>query len=169
MKRKNDKKRICKNNECNKLFPIKVHNQKFCSPECNKLYSFNKYHNARKGIIKNSKNSFCNFLRLRFEVFKRDNFICKYCGRNVKDKIKLVVDHIIPKSKGGKDILDNLITSCEDCNLGKGDVLLSRRLVENEKKNVKIKAVKCFKCNKNEGIYLFENKLICSDCLDKTF
>ena len=55
----------------------------------------------------------------------RDNFICQYCGRNVKeDKIKLQADHKIPRSKGGKDVFSNFITACEECNLGKGDILL---------------------------------------------
>ena len=65
------------------------------------------------------------FLRLRFEVFKRDDFTCQYCGRNVKeDKIKIQCDHIQPKSKGGFYTKENLITSCEDCNKGKGDIIL---------------------------------------------
>lgn len=64
--------------------------------------------------------------RKRFEVFKRDNFTCQYCGRSVKrHKAVLVVDHIFPKKKGGKDDLSNFITSCTDCNLGKRDNLLT--------------------------------------------
>ncbi|MDP8241991.1 MAG: HNH endonuclease [Candidatus Celaenobacter antarcticus] len=59
-------------------------------------------------------------LSQRFKVFERDNFTCQYCGRNVKNnKIILVVDHILPKKLGGSDKLDNLVTSCRDCNLGK--------------------------------------------------
>jgi hypothetical protein len=57
--------------------------------------------------------------RVRFEVFKRDSFTCQYCGRKSPDVI-LHVDHIEPKSKGGKNDLLNLITSCADCNHGKG-------------------------------------------------
>jgi hypothetical protein len=55
----------------------------------------------------------------RFEVFKRDGFVCQYCGGHPPDKT-LEVDHIIPVSKGGTDDLHNLITSCFDCNRGKG-------------------------------------------------
>lgn len=63
--------------------------------------------------------------RKRFEVFKRDNFTCQYCGRNVKKhKVVLVIDHIHPKKKGGRDDMSNLITSCLDCNIGKRDNLL---------------------------------------------
>jgi hypothetical protein len=54
----------------------------------------------------------------RFEVFKRDNFQCQYCGRD-SPEIVLEIDHIEPKSKGGTDDIFNLITSCYDCNRGK--------------------------------------------------
>lgn len=61
---------------------------------------------------------------LRFEVFKRDSFTCQYCGRQTPQVI-LEIDHIIPKSKGGTDDINNLITSCFDCNRGKGDIPLA--------------------------------------------
>ena len=78
------------------------------------------------------KETFDNNLRLplspklRFEVFQRDNFRCRYCGRT-SNETKLEVDHINPKSKGGSDDMDNLITSCMECNRGKGsaDILNS--------------------------------------------
>jgi len=56
----------------------------------------------------------------RFQVFKRDHFTCQYCGRSAKDGAILEIDHIIPKSKGGTDDIDNLITACRECNRGKG-------------------------------------------------
>jgi HNH endonuclease len=59
--------------------------------------------------------------RLRFNILKRDNFTCVYCGRKAKDDVTLHVDHIHPVSKGGTDTEDNLVTACEDCNLGKSD------------------------------------------------
>lgn len=61
---------------------------------------------------------------LRFEVFKRDNFTCQYCGRMAPDVI-LEVDHIEPISGGGKNEIMNLVTSCKDCNRGKGAKKLS--------------------------------------------
>lgn len=61
--------------------------------------------------------------KLRFEVFKRDSFRCQYCGRSAPDVI-LEVDHIKPVAEGGKNTLLNLITSCRDCNRGKGKVLI---------------------------------------------
>lgn len=75
-------------------------------------------------------NNVCGWYKIRFEIFKRDNFTCQYCGRNVKkDKIKIHCDHIIPRSKGGKNNKKNLITSCEECNLGKSDVLLEDKIL----------------------------------------
>lgn len=57
--------------------------------------------------------------KVRFEVFKRDKFTCQYCGKMAPDVI-LHVDHIVPVSKGGTNDILNLVTSCKDCNLGKG-------------------------------------------------
>ena len=57
--------------------------------------------------------------KVRFEVFKRDSFTCQYCGRTAPSVI-LEVDHIKPVCDGGQNELINLITSCFDCNRGKG-------------------------------------------------
>ena len=62
--------------------------------------------------------------RMRFEVLKRDSFTCQYCGKQPPDTV-LHLDHIKPVSKGGKNTILNLVTSCVDCNLGKSDVELS--------------------------------------------
>jgi HNH endonuclease len=62
--------------------------------------------------------------RTRFEVFKRDSFTCQYCGESAP-KVLLEIDHIEPVSKGGKNSMINLITSCEACNGGKSDKRLS--------------------------------------------
>ena len=57
--------------------------------------------------------------RQRFEVFKRDNFTCQYCGRKPPDVI-LEVDHVCAVVSGGTNEDYNLLTSCFDCNRGKG-------------------------------------------------
>jgi DNA replication protein DnaD len=64
--------------------------------------------------------------RLRFEVFKRDNFTCQYCGRKTP-QVVLELDHIHPVSAGGTNDIDNLTTSCWECNRGKADGLLGDR------------------------------------------
>lgn len=55
---------------------------------------------------------------LRYQILKRDNFTCKYCGRRPPE-VTLQVDHKKPISKGGKSIPSNLATSCRECNIGK--------------------------------------------------
>lgn len=55
---------------------------------------------------------------LRWAVLERDSFTCVYCGRRPPDVV-LHVDHKHPRSKGGEDTFENLVTACQDCNLGK--------------------------------------------------
>lgn len=57
--------------------------------------------------------------RTRYEVLKRDNHTCRYCGATAPDA-KLTVDHVLPTSLGGSDAPDNLVAACRDCNAGKG-------------------------------------------------
>lgn len=60
--------------------------------------------------------------KIRFEIFKKDNYKCQICGASVKeDGVKLEVDHKIPKSRGGTDDKSNLWTLCFNCNRGKGN------------------------------------------------
>lgn len=63
--------------------------------------------------------------KLRYQVLKRDNFKCCACGASpAKDpSVELHIDHIIPYSKGGETIMENLQTLCSKCNLGKSDTL----------------------------------------------
>jgi len=61
---------------------------------------------------------------VRFEVFKRDQFKCQYCGVSAPD-VLLHIDHINPVANGGTNEIINLITACFDCNNGKRDKLLS--------------------------------------------
>ncbi len=64
----------------------------------------------------------------RFEVFKRDHFTCQYCGGQ-PPAVVLVVDHIDPVVRGGGSGMENLITSCEACNQGKGGRPLADRQI----------------------------------------
>lgn len=53
-------------------------------------------------------------------LFERDHNICAYCGGKFK-KSDLTRDHIIPSSRGGKDIWENCVTACYICNQWKAD------------------------------------------------
>lgn len=108
---------------CNKKYSKKAYNQMFCSEEC-RLKNYEELMNFKR----QPEEKDIPWLKLRFAVYSRDNFTCQYCGRNVKeDAIKLNIEHIIPVSKGGDFLLNNLTTSCEDCNYGKGCVLLTKK------------------------------------------
>ena len=51
-------------------------------------------------------------------VFVRDGFRCVYCGT---EGVRFTIDHVTPKSKGGKSSFENCVTSCKPCNNGKGN------------------------------------------------
>lgn len=53
----------------------------------------------------------------RKNIIKRDNATCQYCG----SRIQLTIDHILPKSRGGQDTWENLVTACIRCNNSKGN------------------------------------------------
>lgn len=68
---------------------------------------------------------------LRERVFERDGRTCRYCGgmpipyeqhvgwNRIRTRSGLVADHVIPRSLGGTDDIENLVTACEPCNLRK--------------------------------------------------
>lgn len=148
------KKRVkCEEKNCKDHFYAdeeedKLKNQYFCSycmpymrtcVVCKELYKGKKT-NQEDGVCSICRekykivalNGFVNlWYILRFKVFTRDKFTCRYCGRSPLEdiEVKLHCDHIVPSSKGGTDELENLVTSCKECNLGKMDVVLDK---ENE-------------------------------------
>jgi len=58
---------------------------------------------------------------LRWQVFQRDQWRCVSCGRTSHNGAILQVDHILPRSLGGGDMIDNFQTLCDVCNLGKSN------------------------------------------------
>jgi 5-methylcytosine-specific restriction endonuclease McrA len=59
--------------------------------------------------------------QLRFRILARDGFRCRYCGRpGNAPGVVLHVDHVVPLVAGGATSEGNLLTACEECNLGKG-------------------------------------------------
>lgn len=54
----------------------------------------------------------------RKNILRRDGHKCGYCGRG---DLPLTIDHIVPKSKGGDESWDNLVSACLPCNNRKGN------------------------------------------------
>ena len=59
----------------------------------------------------------------RRALFARDGWRCAYCGTT---NGRLTLDHIVPRSKGGESIWENVVTACAPCNLRKGDRTLEQ-------------------------------------------
>ena len=77
--------------------------KKFVRPLIIRLLSYIKFHKRA-------------YRANRTRIYKRDGYECVYCG----SKKSLTLDHVIPKSRGGENTWENLVTSCFKCNLKKG-------------------------------------------------
>lgn len=84
----------------------------------------------------------------RHNIFKRDNNECQYCG-NKKD---LTLDHVIPKSKGGKTSWTNLVTACKKCNARKGDNDIAKTNMVLKRKPVKPSYITFLRSNSDNYI-----------------
>lgn len=61
----------------------------------------------------------------RFNVFLRDKFECQYCRKD-RPAHELTFDHVIPRSRGGRTLWENVVTACAPCNLRKGGKMPSQ-------------------------------------------
>jgi 5-methylcytosine-specific restriction endonuclease McrA len=59
-------------------------------------------------------------------IANRFKVTCLYCSKHIRNSKDMTLDHVIPKAKGGKDIITNTVISCRDCNSKKGDMLLTQ-------------------------------------------
>lgn len=112
--------RLCKNIatqeksvclRCNGYFHPNNAQQVYCGKKCAnnvQLLASREYRN-----LKNKAST--------FTIFERDNFKCVYCGASAHKGATLHVDHIYPQSYGGGNDVFNLVSSCSDCNVSKGD------------------------------------------------
>ena len=55
----------------------------------------------------------------RRAVLVRDAYTCQYCAKQF-DRTELTLDHVLPRSRGGKTIWENIVTACKSCNSKKG-------------------------------------------------
>lgn len=97
----------------------------------------------------------------RQNVFWRDQYQCQYCS--IKPSIdKLTIDHIVPRSKGGKNTWDNLVTACKKCNQKKGNKTLEQSNMKLIRKPYEPRSSVLRNINKNQispiwKDYLWEN------------
>lgn len=69
--------------------------------------------------------------RLRFEVLRRCNFACYYCGVPAAMGMKVLhIDHVVPVNLGGTNDAWNLVAACWDCNSGKTNGVPTNQLVQ---------------------------------------
>ena len=56
----------------------------------------------------------------RRNVFLRDDYLCQYCGDKFSPH-RLSLDHVMPRSRGGKMVWENIVSACHKCNVRKGN------------------------------------------------
>jgi 5-methylcytosine-specific restriction endonuclease McrA len=91
------------------LLEIRTVTRTFTYPAVIRLAQYK--HIPYKGVLLNRAN-----------LFRRDRGQCQYCGSFKQ----LTIDHVIPRSKGGKTSWTNLVTACNRCNVLKGDKTLEQ-------------------------------------------
>lgn len=55
----------------------------------------------------------------RINIFRRDGGACQYCTKKFS-RSELTIDHVVPRSQGGRSVWDNVVCCCVDCNRKKG-------------------------------------------------
>lgn len=82
---------------------------------------------------------------VRAEVIARLGRCCTYCGAGPLYRRSLHMDHILPRSVGGADTVDNLVPCCKACNFRKGDKPLDKyieqRMVQLRRERDLLKAI----------------------------
>lgn len=119
---------------CGSDFPAGTKRRKYCL-KCRR----NKSKNAAMQRRMEGKD-IRDFESDRYLILERDEFRCVYCGASpIEDRVKLHVDHLIPKKYGGLDVASNLITSCSRCNVTKGAQILCDEIVTRIKSVIDIR------------------------------
>lgn len=106
-----------------------VYRKKFERFSVGDIVELSKRLNNKNGNFYNDReiwNALCRVERgkvsnkMRFSIYQRDRYRCCNCGISER-YTQLEIDHIVPVSKGGKSVYDNLQTLCHRCNVEKGD------------------------------------------------
>jgi len=120
------KKIVCMECGEEKILQYPEKNSKFCSREC--VRSHHRRHGKRRRKAKIKSNGFEPYNDR--EIFMRDGWICKICGKKVKKKARVphhmapTIDHIVPIDMGGQDSPINVQLACFKCNYEKGTSIL---------------------------------------------
>jgi hypothetical protein len=95
-------------------------------------------------------------------LFRRDDYQCMYCG-NHHNHLSLTRDHVLPRSRGGKDIWENVVAACARCNNFKADRTP-------EEAGLELLAIP-FRPNIFESMYLAQHRILADqmDYLAKQF
>jgi hypothetical protein len=92
-------------------------------------------------------------------LFSRDNYLCMYCGGKFTTDM-LTRDHVLPRSRGGDDEWENVVTACKPCNARKDNMTIK----EAEKFEIRLLAVP-YRPNLAEGLIL-QNRNILADQME---
>lgn len=94
------------------------------------------------------------FIKLnKTALYARDNGECQYCSTKVS-KYSATIDHVVPKSRGGKNTWDNLVLACKECNtIKKRSKLLSETNLHLKKRPIKPTEINFKDIYKNEFIF----------------
>ncbi len=104
----------CKN--CGEKFKKTTSFNVYCGEKCRLEVMFKRYRENKEATY--------------FVIFERDEFTCVYCGKSsIEDGVKLVIDHVYPRSNGGENEILNLVTACCDCNAIKSGNNLSKETI----------------------------------------
>lgn len=95
--------------------------ESFQVPSVIALFSY-----VEKGLLSLSPN--------RNNIYARDHYTCQYCGVVDETGGILTIDHVVPRSKGGGDEWNNVVTACMSCNGEKSDSLLKNTRFHLKKK-----------------------------------
>lgn len=88
-----------------------------------KLHQEGKLIKVKKGVYRYDPSYIKNVELLDFspsikeQIFKRDNYQCKFCGRGTREGVEICADHVRPKDKGGDNSVENGQTLCTEHNL----------------------------------------------------
>jgi 5-methylcytosine-specific restriction endonuclease McrA len=78
------------------------------------------HHKLDRASCDNCRPRDCSYLKHMKTLLEKHKYTCVYCGIKVCRAVPPTIDHKIPLSRGGTNVLDNLTIACRSCNARKG-------------------------------------------------